>query len=276
MMDAPITRAVEAYVHAGFPTDAAAILIVEVDGLPAAVEDGGRARVGEIGRAHGARTVRVAADDAERALIWKGRKTAFGAIARIKPNYYLHDTVVPRARLVEVLSQGVRDRRPPRADRHERVPRRRRQPAPAAGVRQARAGRDGAGARRRRGDRAGERRRRRRAVGRARHRPREAGPHAAACSVRSTSTSRPGCGRPSTPTAWPTRTRSCPPAAGAATSSRSRRARGSDALRGRGGGPADPVTCSGSRQLWEVGGAVVPGRGRSRPRRVSSGSRPRR
>ena len=51
------------------------------------------------------RTVRVAADDAERALLWKGRKSAFGAIARIKPNYYLHDTVVPRARLPEVLQQ---------------------------------------------------------------------------------------------------------------------------------------------------------------------------
>jgi glycolate oxidase len=104
MMDAPVTRAVEAYVHAGFPTDAAAILIVELDGLPGAVAAGVE-RVGEIGRAHGARTVRVAADEAERALIWKGRKTAFGAIARIKPNYYLHDTVVPRARLVEVLSR---------------------------------------------------------------------------------------------------------------------------------------------------------------------------
>jgi len=104
MMDAPVTRAVEAYVHAGFPTDAAAILIVELDGLPSAVEDG-VARVGEIGRAHGARTVRIAADETERALIWKGRKTAFGAIARIKPNYYLHDTVVPRAKLVEVLSK---------------------------------------------------------------------------------------------------------------------------------------------------------------------------
>jgi glycolate oxidase len=91
-------------VHAGFPTDAAAILIVELDGLPGAVAAGVE-RVGEIGRAHGARTVRVAADEAERALIWKGRKTAFGAIARIKPNYYLHDTVVPRARLVEVLSR---------------------------------------------------------------------------------------------------------------------------------------------------------------------------
>jgi glycolate dehydrogenase FAD-linked subunit len=104
MMDALITGAVEEFVHAGFPLDAAAVLIVEVDGLPAYVEDAA-ARIAEIGRAHGARTVRIAADDNERALIWKGRKSAFGAIARIKPNYYLHDTVVPRAKLVEVLRQ---------------------------------------------------------------------------------------------------------------------------------------------------------------------------
>src|SRR5204862_1686587 len=57
------------------------------------------------GRDHGARTVRVAADEAERALLWKGRKSAFGAIARIAPNYYLHDAVVPRTRLVAVLRQ---------------------------------------------------------------------------------------------------------------------------------------------------------------------------
>jgi glycolate oxidase len=59
--------------------------------------------VSRVGREHGARTVRVAADDAERALLWKGRKSAFGAIARIAPNYYLHDAVVPRTRLVEVM-----------------------------------------------------------------------------------------------------------------------------------------------------------------------------
>jgi glycolate oxidase len=104
MMDAPITRAVEAYVHAGFPLDAEAVLIVEVDGLPHAVTDA-VARIERIGRSCGARSVRVAATEAERAAIWKGRKTAFGAIARIKPNYYLHDTVVPRARLVEVLEK---------------------------------------------------------------------------------------------------------------------------------------------------------------------------
>jgi glycolate oxidase len=102
MMDARITRAVEDFVHAGFPLDAAAILIVEVDGLSSGV-DAAVERVTGIGRQHHARSVRVAADEAERALIWKGRKNAFGAIARIKPNYYLHDTVVPRARLCEVL-----------------------------------------------------------------------------------------------------------------------------------------------------------------------------
>jgi glycolate oxidase len=104
MMDQPITEAAEAFAHAGYPTDAAAVLLVELDGLPAGVASGVE-RVGEIGRAHGARAVRVAADDAERALLWKGRKSAFGAVARVAPNYYLHDTVVPRTRLVEVLAE---------------------------------------------------------------------------------------------------------------------------------------------------------------------------
>ncbi len=102
MMDAEITRAVEDFVGAGYPRDAAAVLLVEVDGLP----DGVAAQVAAIdaaARAHGARSVRVAADDAERALLWKGRKSAFGAIARIAPDYYLHDAVVPRTKLVDVL-----------------------------------------------------------------------------------------------------------------------------------------------------------------------------
>jgi glycolate oxidase len=104
MMDALCIRAVEEFVHAGLPVDAAAVLLVEVTGLPHAVADDA-ARVADIGRHHGARSVRVAADEAERALLWKGRKSAFGAIARIKPNYYLHDTVVPRHRLPEVLAE---------------------------------------------------------------------------------------------------------------------------------------------------------------------------
>ena len=104
MMDAEITRAVEEFVHAGFPVDAACVLLVEVDGLPGGV-DAAASAVAEIGRAHGARGVRIAADEAERALLWKGRKSAFGAIARIAPNYYLHDAVVPRTRLVDVLER---------------------------------------------------------------------------------------------------------------------------------------------------------------------------
>ncbi len=104
MMDQRITQAVEEYVHAGYPTDAGAVLLVEVDGLP----DGVAAQADVVSRVcleHSARSVRVAADEVERLLLWKGRKTAFGAIARIKPNYYLHDTVVPRTRLLEVITK---------------------------------------------------------------------------------------------------------------------------------------------------------------------------
>jgi glycolate oxidase len=104
MMDQRITQAAEEFVHAGYPTDAGAILFVELDGLPDGVA-AETAVVEEIGRAHRARTVRVAEDEAERLLLWKGRKTAFGAVARVKPNYYLHDTVVPRTRLLDVLTR---------------------------------------------------------------------------------------------------------------------------------------------------------------------------
>lgn len=104
MMDQLCLEAVEAYIHAGLPTDAAVALLVEVSGLPHAVNDDTE-RISEIGRAHGARSIRIAQDEAERALLWKGRKTAFGAVARIKPNYYLHDTVVPRRKLNEVLQE---------------------------------------------------------------------------------------------------------------------------------------------------------------------------
>jgi glycolate oxidase len=104
MMDQLCLGAVEAYIHAGLPVDAAAALLVEVVGLPHGV-DADVARIEELARQRNVRTVRIAADDAERALLWKGRKSAFGAIARIKPNYYLHDTVVPRSKLPVVLNQ---------------------------------------------------------------------------------------------------------------------------------------------------------------------------
>ncbi len=102
MMDARITAAVEDFVGAGYPRDAQAVLLAEVDGL-----DGGVAEqvalISTIANANGATSVRVAGTDEERALLWKGRKSAFGAIARIAPDYYLHDAVVPRTKLVDVL-----------------------------------------------------------------------------------------------------------------------------------------------------------------------------
>jgi glycolate oxidase len=113
VMDQKITEAVENYVGAGYPTDAAAVLLAEVDGLAAGV-DIDADRISEIGRAHGATDVRLAGSEEERALLWKGRKTAFGAIAQIAPDYYLHDTVVPRSALADVLAEVYAI-----ADRHD-------------------------------------------------------------------------------------------------------------------------------------------------------------
>jgi glycolate oxidase len=115
MMDQRITKAAEDFVHAGYPTDAAAILFVELDGLPDGVAEES-AIVEKLATGLGARTIRVAEDEAERLLLWKGRKTAFGAVARVRPNYYLHDTVVPRTRLLEVLTQVYEI-----ADRHDLI-----------------------------------------------------------------------------------------------------------------------------------------------------------
>lgn len=102
VMDQLITQAVENYVNAGYPTDAAAVLLAEVDGLSSGVAVNAE-RIAAIGREHGAVSVRVASNDEERARLWKGRKTAFGAVAQIAPAYYLHDTVVPRSQLAGVL-----------------------------------------------------------------------------------------------------------------------------------------------------------------------------
>ncbi len=107
MMDRGIVRAVEAFAHAGYPTDAAAVLLVEIDGIDAGVDAQAR-EVEAAAREHGVGSIRVAETPAERALLWKGRKSAFGAIARIAPHYHLHDCVVPRTKLVEVLT-GVYD-----------------------------------------------------------------------------------------------------------------------------------------------------------------------
>jgi glycolate oxidase len=104
MMDNVTIGAVEAHYKAGYPTDAGAVLLAEVDGLQESADEL-TAEIRRILDAHEAYGVRAAADAAERELLWAGRKGAIGALGRIKPNYYLHDGVVPRTKLPQVLSQ---------------------------------------------------------------------------------------------------------------------------------------------------------------------------
>jgi glycolate oxidase len=102
MMDKLATGAIEEFAHAGFPVDAAAILIVEADG-PDDVADETTAAVRTVCERNDAREVRIARDAAEAARIWKGRKAAFGAMGRLSANYYVQDGVIPRSRLPQVL-----------------------------------------------------------------------------------------------------------------------------------------------------------------------------
>jgi glycolate oxidase len=101
LMDRLTAEAAELAVHAGYPS-AGALLIVELDGVAAQVEDDVAAVEG-ICRASGAWELRAASTAAERALVWKGRKAAFAAMGRVSPSYYVQDGVVPRTRLPEVL-----------------------------------------------------------------------------------------------------------------------------------------------------------------------------
>jgi glycolate dehydrogenase FAD-linked subunit len=104
IMDQHMLIAVENWLHAGFPTDAAAVLLAEVVGEHAAVE-AEASLIASIATENAARSVQVASDQRERDLLWKGRKSAFGAIAQVSPDYYLHDTVVPRSKLVETMEE---------------------------------------------------------------------------------------------------------------------------------------------------------------------------
>ncbi|MCB1760494.1 MAG: FAD-binding protein [Gammaproteobacteria bacterium] len=103
MMDGLALRAAEDFVHAGYPTDAAAILLCEVDGTNEEVS-AATMRVRKLLLAQGAREVRTAKTEAERITFWKGRKNAFPAVGRIAPDYYCMDGTVPRKRLGEVLT----------------------------------------------------------------------------------------------------------------------------------------------------------------------------
>jgi glycolate oxidase len=113
IMDQHTTRLVEEWLHIGLPVDAGAVLLIEIDG-PA---EGMRARVDAVvahAQAHGTGSVRIAKDADERAAIWKGRKSAFGAYGRTQKGFYIMDGVVPRTRLAEALETIVR-----LADQHQ-------------------------------------------------------------------------------------------------------------------------------------------------------------
>jgi glycolate oxidase len=104
MMDRPAVQAAEAFVHAGYPLDVEALLIVELDG-PATECTFLVDRVEEIARANGAASVRASTSDQERNLFWAGRKAAFPAAGRLSPDYYCMDGTIPRRRLPDVLGR---------------------------------------------------------------------------------------------------------------------------------------------------------------------------
>lgn len=104
MMDDMCIKAAEASVHAGYPEDAGAVLLVEVDGLSEAVEEEA-AEIEQVCQGYNPIEIRTATDAAERELLWSGRKGVLGALGRLAPNYYLVDGTVPRTKLVEVLSR---------------------------------------------------------------------------------------------------------------------------------------------------------------------------
>ncbi|HEX5634064.1 MAG TPA: FAD-linked oxidase C-terminal domain-containing protein [Gemmatimonadales bacterium] len=111
MMDQACVRAVESSIYAaGYPTDAAAVLLVELDGQPEAVAAEHAIVAGILAR-HGARGVASASTPADRARLWQGRKKAFGAMGRIAPDLAVQDAVVPRSRLPDVLDRiaAIRD-----------------------------------------------------------------------------------------------------------------------------------------------------------------------
>ena len=104
MMDRTTIEAVETGSPVGFPRDAEAVLIVEVEGILEQTEHS-MTLVRSICVRNGAREVRVAKDDGERQLLWKGRKGAFGAMGALAPNYYVQDGVVPRSKLPEIMKR---------------------------------------------------------------------------------------------------------------------------------------------------------------------------
>src|SRR5947208_1755566 len=104
IMDQHTTALVESWLHIGLPLDAGAVLLIEVDGPAVSLEPQAE-KIIALARAHHAGTARVARDADERAALWKGRKSAFGAYGRSASGFYIMDGVVPRTRLAEALSR---------------------------------------------------------------------------------------------------------------------------------------------------------------------------
>ena len=104
MMDQLVIQAVEEFIKCGFPLDCATVLLIEVDGLKDDLDLQSNA-IADLCRKHGAREVRVAKNDAERAALWAGRRGAFGAVARITPSYLVCDGSVPRTELPKILKK---------------------------------------------------------------------------------------------------------------------------------------------------------------------------
>ncbi len=104
MMDAPVINAVEDSYACGYPRDAAAVLIVEVEGLSVGLKDQ-VAQISELCRKNQCRDILEAKDDSERNRLWEGRRGAFGAVARLAPNYLVNDCTVPRTKLPEALAR---------------------------------------------------------------------------------------------------------------------------------------------------------------------------
>ena len=102
MLEGLGVRLVEEYIHAGYPTDARAVLLIEIDGMAEELEAQAE-QIAAICQQHGARELRAARDETQRQQLWAGRKGALAASARLKPHYHIQDGVVPRSRLTEVL-----------------------------------------------------------------------------------------------------------------------------------------------------------------------------
>jgi len=106
MMDNTVMRAVEETIKVGYPLDAACVLIIELDGMPEGMDENAE-KIMEICRQNNVREVKMAKDEAERTVLWAGRKGAFGSVGQVRPSYLCCDGTVPRTKLPEVLSQVI-------------------------------------------------------------------------------------------------------------------------------------------------------------------------